>query len=80
MIPLINLLPESPVRCLVKNDEPDARISLKWFRGHAYKDDDEMEELKCLSLAVRSGKVKSVVGSGVSRRQLKRNVAKVTEI
>ncbi|EFN84065.1 Solute carrier family 2, facilitated glucose transporter member 8 [Harpegnathos saltator] len=57
MIPLINLLPESPLRYLARNDETNARISLKWFRGHAYKIDAEMEELKRLSLAVRSGKI-----------------------
>lgn len=67
MIPLINLLPESPLRYLAKDDETNARTSLKWFRGHAYKDDVEMEELKRLALAVRSGKVKSTFSRRVNR-------------
>ncbi|XP_032684850.1 facilitated trehalose transporter Tret1-like [Odontomachus brunneus] len=57
MIPLIYLLPESPLRYLAKDDETNARTSLKWFRGHAYKDDAEMEELKRLADTVRLGKI-----------------------
>lgn len=66
IIPLIYLLPESPLRYLAGNNESNARTSLKWFRGHAYKDDVEMEELKRLSLAIRSGKVKSTISTSLT--------------
>lgn len=58
VIALVNLLPESPLRHLVKDNEAGARNSLRWYRGHTYKDDVELEELKYLALASHSEKVK----------------------
>jgi len=56
MIALVNLLPESPLYYLTKNNEIKAKDSLKWYRGQTYKDDVEIEELKYL--VSQSGKVK----------------------
>ncbi|KAL6264167.1 hypothetical protein P5V15_004247 [Pogonomyrmex californicus] len=48
LIALVNLLPESPLYYLIKNNETKARNSLKWYRGQTYEEDVEIEELKYL--------------------------------
>lgn len=58
VIALINLVPESPLYYLMKNDEIKARDSLKWYRGQIYEDDVEMKELKYLAIVSQSKKVK----------------------
>ncbi|RLU26857.1 hypothetical protein DMN91_000655 [Ooceraea biroi] len=57
MITLVNLLPESPLCYLMKNNEIKARKSLKWYRGETYEDDAEMQELKRLAVMSQAGKV-----------------------
>lgn len=61
LIALINLVPESPLYYLMKNDEIKARDSLKWYRGQIYEDDVEMEELKYLAIVSHSKKVKCLI-------------------
>ncbi|GAB1860365.1 Sugar transporter ERD6-like 6 [Camponotus japonicus] len=56
LIALINLVPESPLYYLMKNDEIKARDSLKWYRGQIYEDDVEMKELKYLAIVSHSKK------------------------
>ncbi|XP_050462574.1 facilitated trehalose transporter Tret1-like [Cataglyphis hispanica] len=53
-IALINLVPESPLYYLAKNNEIKAKDCLKWYRGEACEDNIEMEELKYLAVACRS--------------------------
>ncbi|KAL6423531.1 hypothetical protein ACFW04_010234 [Cataglyphis niger] len=53
-IALINLVPESPLYYLTKNNEIKAKDCLKWYRGQACEDNIEMEELKYLAVACRS--------------------------
>lgn len=60
-IALINLVPESPLYYLTKNNEIKARDCLKWYRGQACEDDIEMEELKYLAVACHSKKVKCLI-------------------
>ncbi|XP_011166297.1 facilitated trehalose transporter Tret1 [Solenopsis invicta] len=55
VVALVNLLPESPLGYLMKNNEVKAKNSLKWYRGPTYKDNVEIEELKYL--ASRSRKI-----------------------
>ncbi|XP_020294864.1 facilitated trehalose transporter Tret1-like [Pseudomyrmex gracilis] len=56
-IALVNLLPESPLCYLMKDNEIKAKDSLKWYRGQIYEDDAELEDLKYLAVR-RSEKIK----------------------
>ncbi|XP_018401127.1 PREDICTED: facilitated trehalose transporter Tret1-like [Cyphomyrmex costatus] len=47
VVALVNLLPESPLYHLTKNNEIKAKDTLKWYRGQTY-DDVEIKELKYL--------------------------------
>lgn len=60
-IALINLVPESPLYYLTKNNEIKAKDCLKWYRGQACEDNIEMEELKYLAVACRSKMVKGFI-------------------
>ncbi|KAH0949027.1 hypothetical protein HN011_009427, partial [Eciton burchellii] len=53
LIALMNLLPESPLCYLMKNNETDAKRSLKWYRGEAYEDEPELQKLKQLAIISR---------------------------
>lgn len=57
-IALVNLLPESPLCYLMKDNEIKAKDSLKWYRGQIYED-AELEDLKYLAVR-HSEKVKTL--------------------
>ncbi|XP_023290275.1 facilitated trehalose transporter Tret1-2 homolog [Orussus abietinus] len=53
-IALVNLIPESPLYHVIRDDKNAARRSLEWYRGEEYKLEDELEELHILAKAMKS--------------------------